>query len=67
MISFFTYERDFARRWTPVVYHDDKPKSATPVHSVPSDCLDMDGSPRFAELQRRFPEPVDPADREGEA
>jgi hypothetical protein len=65
--AFFTYERDFALRWIPVVYHDAPPRVRQgTVWPVPADCLDEDGSPRFGALQARFAPP--PAiDEDGEA
>lgn len=60
----FAYELDFARRWTPVAYHGDKPpkKLGTDVerstlHEVPEDCIGADGEPLFGKLMERFQKP----------
>lgn len=60
MSEWFRYERDFASRWCPVVFHDGKPKPsdrATAAIEVPADCLASDGSPMFGRLQAIFPPP----------
>lgn len=66
MTAFFTYERDFARRWCPVVYYGDKPANAdgAPAWTIPDNMIDEDGSPRFGALKRAFPAPVDPDEQE---
>lgn len=61
-MMWFLYERDFARRWVPVVYHGDKPNprkdgSATGAIEVPPDCIGPDGQPMFGRLQAKFPPP----------
>lgn len=60
MTAWFRYERDFARRWCPVVIYAGKPVSkegASPAFEVPHDCLSPDGSPLFGKLKARFPAP----------
>lgn len=60
-MAYFTYERDFAGRWQPVVYHRDKPRNAdsAPVWPVPTGMMDDDGSPHFGALRDAFPAPID--------
>ncbi|PZO78460.1 MAG: hypothetical protein DI629_12245 [Mesorhizobium amorphae] len=67
-MMFFCYERDFAMRWCPVVYHDEKPtkmqgraSDRTAFQTVPAECLDMNGEPMFGALQRAFPAPREAA------
>lgn len=60
MSAWLRYERDFAGRWRPVVYHMEKPAArdgATAAIEVPADCLSTDGSPMFGRLQAKFPAP----------
>lgn len=66
---FFAYERDFAVRWCPVVYWDEKPskrmegeKERSPIHAVPPECIGEDGEPMFSRLMARFPPPQEKED-----
>lgn len=61
MTMWFRYERDFARRWVPVVYHDDKPKQTdverqTVAIEVSPGCI-RGGEPMFGQLVLMFPAP----------
>jgi hypothetical protein len=66
MNMWFRYERDFARRWCPVVHYGELPRTpkdqadrlTTPI-PVPPDCLDTAGEPMFGRLQAIFPAPRD--------
>lgn len=65
MPSYFCYERDFAGRFQPAVYHNEKPlaKSAngagperTQLHEIGAEFLGEDGiSPSFGALQQKYP------------
>lgn len=59
----FCYEKDFAERWLPVVYHDGLPPKTGPngqgverrgSWEVPDDCMGSDGEPMFGKLMERF-------------
>lgn len=62
MTAWLRYEKDFAGRYCPVVYHDEKPKprdgASAAVH-VPADLLSVDGSPILGRLKAMFPAPVE--------
>lgn len=54
----FAWERAMTGQWQPVCYHGEKPgksKEVVGLVEVPADCLDVDGSPNFGILQKRFP------------
>jgi hypothetical protein len=61
----FRYERNFARQWNPVVYHDERPKipgghedQYTVAAAVPQECIGSSGEPMFGRLQAMFPPPA---------
>lgn len=59
---YFCYERDFARRWCPVVLHGDdnvggnRVERTTPIR-ITKDLIDNCGEARFALLQAAYPAP----------
>lgn len=56
----FAYERTMTGTWQPVCYHREKPRRADDLVGlieVPAYCIDVDGSPNFGALQKRFPLP----------
>lgn len=62
-MPYFTYERDFANRWLPVIYFDKPGKSVncsdkerSQMWDVTPDLLGSDGvSPDFKKLMEKYP------------
>lgn len=66
---FFAYEKDFAGRYCPVVYYNEKPSKRmegepvrSAVYDVPPECIGGDGEPMFSRLVKRFPPPQEKED-----
>lgn len=62
LTMYFCYEKDFAERWSPVVYHEEKPRKGensltverSSIWEVPLDCINVNGDPMFGRLMERF-------------
>lgn len=59
----FCYEKSTTGEWQPVAYHQFKPgneitkKKRSTIWKVPENCIDMDGSVNFYQLQKMFKKP----------
>ena len=67
-MPYFTYEKDFARRWQPVVYYEKPVKSSqgheperSALHEISGkQLLGNDGvSPNFGRLVKKYPMPLE--------
>lgn len=62
--AFFVYELDFACRWCPAVYWDEKPRIArdqayrySTFWPVTTEDRDSFGEPRYGRLRAKYPPP----------
>lgn len=57
-MKYFCYERDFARRWTPVIIHGDKPSKSvngsTPERTA---IIEVSDDATMKELIAKYPAP----------
>lgn len=57
----FCWERQPTGNWAPVCYHGEKPRKLSEdrltLHEVPTEYIDVDGTPRLSALQKVFPLP----------
>lgn len=75
MSVWLRWEKSFDGRWQPVCYHGEKPRQPRPEDAqscgvaipVPEDFIEMDGTPNFGRLVKRFPPPAPVEDQSGGA
>jgi hypothetical protein len=65
-MNYFVWEKDFAGRWSPVVYHGDKPPKSvnggemerSSFFPIAPEFMGADGnSPMFGILKEKYPKP----------